>query len=222
VRRIGDLASDGLEDILNNHPELKNKLGGNIYQLKNMGDELGPEAKKIADDTWNQVQDILKGGIGLGTADQLRRLIQDKTQEVRQLADKAWQKGMEQAKPYLDKSPKAKELLLQNKDKLMQSNLTELWEKVRDAAMSGNTNELENFINQTRQRGKSNDSWGLGQYLNMIPGGSEIIPKFQQLQEITEKHGEEAEKLVKDTFKEIGEVLRKKEEEAKRLAEKTK
>jgi gas vesicle protein len=222
VRRIGDLAGDALEDILNNHPELKNQLGDNIYQLKNMGEELGPEAKKIVDQTWNQVQDILKGGVGLGTADQLRRLIQDKIQEVRRLADQAWQKGMEQAKPYIDKSPKVKELLLQNKDKLMQSNLSELWEQVRNAATSGDTSQLEDFITQTVQRGESNSGQGLGQYLNMIPGGSEIMPKLEQLQEITEKHGEEAEKLVKDAFKEIGEVLRKKVEEAKKLAEKAK
>jgi hypothetical protein len=38
---------------------------------------------------WKQVQDILKGGVGVGTADQLRRLIQDKTQEVWRLADQA-------------------------------------------------------------------------------------------------------------------------------------
>jgi len=37
--------------------------------------------------------DILKGGVGVGTADQLRALIQDKTQGVRKLADQAYQKG---------------------------------------------------------------------------------------------------------------------------------
>ena len=42
--------------------------------------------------------DILKGGVGAVTVDQLRRLIQDKTQEERKLADPAWQKGLEQAK----------------------------------------------------------------------------------------------------------------------------
>jgi len=37
----------------------------------------------------------------------------------------------------------------------------------------------------------------------LIPGGSEIIPKFQQLKEVTQKHGEEAERPVKKAFKEI-------------------
>jgi hypothetical protein len=51
----------------------------------------------------------------------------------------------------------------------------------------------------------------LHQYFNLIPGGSEIIPKFQQLKEVTEKH-EEAERLVKEAFKEILDVLRRKVE----------
>jgi hypothetical protein len=112
LKRIGDLASDSVDDILNSHPILKNKLGGSIDQLKYMDDQFGPEAKKIVDETWKRVQDILKGGVGVGTADQLRRLIQDKTQEVRRLADQAWQKGLEQTKPYLGYSPKAWELVV--------------------------------------------------------------------------------------------------------------
>ena len=51
-----------------------------------MGDQFGPEAKKIVDEKWKQVQDILKGGVGVGAAEQLRRLIQDKTQEMRKVA----------------------------------------------------------------------------------------------------------------------------------------
>ena len=88
-RRIGDPAGDSVDDALNNHPILKNKLGGSIDQLKYMGDQFGPEVKKIVDETWKQAQDIPKGGVGVGTADQPRRLIQDKIQEVWRLADQA-------------------------------------------------------------------------------------------------------------------------------------
>jgi ElaB/YqjD/DUF883 family membrane-anchored ribosome-binding protein len=93
LKRISELSGDITDDTLNNHPIFKDKLDGNIDQLKDMGDQFGPEAKKIVDETWKQVQDIPKGGVGVGTADQLRRLIQDKTREVRNLADQAWQKG---------------------------------------------------------------------------------------------------------------------------------
>jgi hypothetical protein len=51
LKRIGDLASDSVDDILNSHPILKNKLGGSIDQLKYMDDQFGPEAKKIVDET---------------------------------------------------------------------------------------------------------------------------------------------------------------------------
>jgi gas vesicle protein len=223
MMKIGNLAGDAAEDIMNNHPELKNKVGGSLDQLKGMGDQYGPEAKKKVDETWKQVQDIIKGGIGIGTADQLRKLIQDKIQEVRKMGDQAWQKGLEQAKPYLDKSPKVKELIEQNKDKLMQGNLGELWEKVQAAAKSGDMCDIEKFVKETVEKGKSKAGGmggGLEQYFNMIPGGSEIMPKFQQLQEIAEKHGDEAQKLAKDAFKEIQDVLSKKVDEAQKLADK--
>lgn len=223
VKRIGELADDAAEDILNNHPELQNKLGISIDQLTSTGDQYGPEAKKKVEETWQQVQEIIKGGIGLGTADQLRRLIQDKIQEVQKMGEQVWQKGIEQVKPYLDKSPQVKELVEQNKDKLMQGNLTELWEKVRMAAMSGDTRDLEKFVTQTVEEGKSKvggSGAGLQQHLNLIPGASEIMPKFEQLQEIAEKEGDEVQKLVKETFKEIQEVLARKVEEAQKLAEK--
>jgi hypothetical protein len=51
--------------------------------------------------------------------------------------DQAWQKGLEQAKPYLGYSPKAWELVVWNKETLMRGNLTELWKKVRIAAKVG-------------------------------------------------------------------------------------
>jgi hypothetical protein len=89
VEEISELSGDTADDILNSHLILKNKLSSNINQLKDIGDQFSPEAKKIVDKTWKQVQDILKGGVGVGTADQLRRLVQDKTQEVRKLADQA-------------------------------------------------------------------------------------------------------------------------------------
>ena len=224
MKQIGDLAGDAAEDIMNNHPDLKKKVGGNLDQLKSMGDQYGPEAKKKVDETWDQVKNILKGGVGLGTADQLRRLIQDKVQEVKKYGDQAWQKGMEQAGPALEKAPQVKEFVEQNKDKLLQGDLAQLWEKVQSAAKSGDTGELEQFVKDSVQKGKekAGGSGGLEQYMKMIPGGSEIMPKLQQLQEISQKHGEEAEKLVKDAFKEIQDVLSKKVDEGQKLADKAK
>jgi hypothetical protein len=72
-----------------------------------------------------------------------------------------------------------------------------------------------------RGKGKlSRFGGGLDQYFNLILGGSEIVPKFRQLKEVTEKHGKEAERLVKETFKWILDVLPRKVEKALKLVEK--
>jgi len=96
---------------------------------------------------------------------------------------------------------------------------------VKDAASSGKTEDLEKFVKNTAEQAKNKgQSMGLDldKYMNMIPGGSEIMPKLQQLQEIGSKHGKEAEDLLKSTIDEIKSVLGKKVEEGQKLAEKAK
>lgn len=69
---------------------------------------------------------------------------------------------------------------MQNKETLIQGNLTMLWEKVPIAAKPVDMSDLE----KTADRGKDklgDFGGGLDQYFNLIPGRSEIIPKFQQL-----------------------------------------
>jgi hypothetical protein len=93
--------------------------------------------------------------------------------------------------------------MIRNKETLTQGNLTELWEKVRIAAQLGHTSDLEKLMKETANRSKDklgDFGGGLDQYFNLIPGGGEIIPKFQQLKEVTEKRGEEAKIVVKETF----------------------
>ena len=58
--------------------------------------------------------------------------------------------------------------------------------------------------------------------MNMLPGGSEVWGKIQQLQEVSQKHGKEAEDLLKSTIQEIKEVLEKKVGDAEKIAEKAK
>jgi hypothetical protein len=54
----------------------------------------------------------------------------------------------------------------------------------------------------------------------MIPGGSDIGGTLQQLQEIGQKHGKEAEGLVMSAVDEIKKVLSAKMEEAQKLKDK--
>ncbi|CAO1604916.1 hypothetical protein XANCAGTX0491_008456 [Xanthoria calcicola] len=226
MKRIGDLAGDASEDILNNHPALKDKVGGNIDQLKQMGEDYGPEAKKQIEETWNQVGDILKNGIGAGTIPQIQSLIQDKTHKVRELGDRLWEQGMQKAKPYLDKSPEAKKLVEENKEQLKRGNAMELVEKITDSVQSGSTDDLKRYVQSTVDKtkkatsGGSGGGGGLEQYLQMIPGGGEIVPQLTKMYDIAQEHGEEAEKIVKEAVHEIEDVLKRRVGEAQDLASK--
>ena len=224
LQRISDLVGDAASDIINNHPALKEKVGGNLDQLKQMGDKYGPEAKKQVDETWDQIRDIVKSGVSTATIPKVQSLVQEKIQKVQELGGKVWDQGMEKVKPYLDKSPEVKEIVEENKEKLKkQGNVQELYEKVKDAVQSGNVDSLKQYVQNTAKNVGQSDGGGGGgleKYLDMVPGGSEIIPKLTQLQQIAQEHGEEAERIAKDTFKEVQEVLQRKLGEAEELARK--
>ncbi|KAI9699410.1 MAG: hypothetical protein M1836_003021 [Candelina mexicana] len=222
LQQISELAADSASEIINNHPTLKKQVGGNLDQLKRLGDQYGPEAKKQVDETWDQIRDIMKSGVSVTTVNKIRSLVQEKMEKVKAMGDEAWKKGMEQAKPYLDKSPKVKQLIENNMDALKQGNVKELYEKVKKSAETGSTEDVENYINSTVNQVKQSSGGGgmLEQYLQMIPGGDKIVPNLSKLQSIAQEHGDEAEKLVNDAFKEVQQVLQKKVDEAQKLAEK--
>ncbi|KAI9880232.1 MAG: hypothetical protein M1830_004576 [Pleopsidium flavum] len=224
LKRISDLAADSAQEIMNNHPALKDKVGGNLDQLKQLGDKYGPEAKKQVDQTWDEIRNIIQTGVSVESVNKIRSLVQQKMEVVRKMGDEAWKKGMEQAKPYLDKNPKVKELVEKNMDSLKQGNVRELYEKVKESVESGNVDSLESYVKSSVDKVKQSGGTGggLDQYLKMIPGGDKIVPKMSQLQEIAQEHGEEAEKIVKDTFEEIQQVLQRKVSEAQNLADKAK
>ena len=222
LKRLGELAGDSAQEIIDNHPTLKEKVGGNLDQLKQLGENYGPEAKKQVDETWDQIRGMMKEGFSSSSIPKIQSLVQDKMQKMQELGDKVWKKGMEQAKPYLDKSPKVKELVEKNAGDLKKGNVNELYGKVKDAVQSGSTENLEKYIKETADKAKQSSGGGkqagLESYLKMVPGGSEILPKLSQLQQIAQEHGEEAEKIAKSTFQEIQQVLQRKIAEAQDLA----
>jgi len=223
--KIAALAGDAAGDILDNHPELKDKFGGSIDQLKQLGEQYGPEARKQVEDTWGQIRDIVAGGLSAANLDRARKLIEEKTEQLKKLGDEAWEKGMEQAKPYLDKNPKAKELIEKNVSALKQGNAKELFQQAKDAVDSGNLGGLEDYVNKavekTKQKG-SQASGGLERYIGMIPSGGDVVTKLQQLREVAEKHKEEGGKLLEETLEEVKQVLEKKSAKAKDIADRAK
>jgi phosphate uptake regulator len=222
MSRIADLAGDSAQQIMDNHPALKEKVGGNWDKLKEYGDKYGPEAKKEVDRTWKQIGDVVKTGFSPANIEKIKSIVQEKVDKLKKLGDEAWDKGMEQAKPYLDKNPKVKELVEQNADALKGGDVQQLYNRIKKAVENGDTGDLESYVKSAADKAKDSGFGGLDQYLNKIPGGDQIIPKLGQLQEAASKHGDEAQKIMKDAIAEISEILKKKGDEASKLAEKAK
>lgn len=226
-KKIGALAGDAFQDLLDNHPQLKEKVGPNIEQLKSMGDQYGPEVKQEVDKTWDQVKEIMQGGLSAANLNKAREIVQEKVEQVKKLGDEAWKKGLEQAKPYLEKNPRVKELVEKNADALKQGNAKELFEKVKSSVESGDTGDLEGYVSKAVDKVKSKGSQfgafaGLDQYFKMLPKGDEVLPKLTQLKEIAEKHKDEGEKLLKETMEELQKVLEKQGKKAQDLTEQAK
>ncbi|TQN64376.1 hypothetical protein CSHISOI_11046 [Colletotrichum shisoi] len=227
AKKIASLGGDAIGDVVDNHPQLKEKLGGNIDQLKDMGAKYGPEAKKQVDETWRQLKDLLAGGLTAGNFEKARKLVEDKVQQVRKLGDEAWKKALEEAKPLLNKNPKVKELVEKNAEALKQGNAKELFDKAKTAVESGDLGGLETYVTDAVDKAKSKgsqvgESFGLDQYFKMIPDGDQILPKLKQLREVADKHKDEGEKLFKETIEEVKKVLENKAKKAEEIAGKAK
>lgn len=220
--RIGDLAGDAMEQIMDNHPQLKEKVGGNIDKLKEYSQNYGPEAKKEVDRTWEQVSDVVKTGMSAENVKKIQNIIQEKVEKLQQLGEEAWKKGMEQAKPYLDKNPEVKKLVEENAEALKSGNVQKLYQKIKKAVESGDTGDIELYVKRVAGQAKDSGFGGLEQYLNKVPGGDQIMPKLGQIGEVAQKHGDEAQKLLRDTVSEISEVLKKRGSEAEELTNKAK
>lgn len=225
--KLAKLAGNAAGDILENHPQLKDKIGGSFDNLKSMGEQYGPEAKKMVDETWDQVKDIVAGGLSADNINKARKLVEDKVQQVQKFGDEAWMKGMEQVKPLIEKNPKLKELLENNADALKKGNVSELFSKAKSAVESGDMGDLEKYVKQVvdkaksaAESGKGAIGGGLEQYFGKIPNGSETLTKLQQLGEVASKHKEEGEQLLKETMEELKQVLDKKAEKAEQLKNK--
>lgn len=226
AKRIGSVAGDSIGEILDDYPQIRDTIGQPVQQLRQMSESMGPEVKKEVDQTWDQIKELMQGGLTAGTAAKAYSLLQEKTQKIREMGNESWKKGMEKAKPMLEKNPKLKELLEKNESALKQGNAQELFQKVSESINSGNTSDLEGYVKQTVDKTKNQASGmslgGLEKYAQMIPGGSEIMQKISQIEEVATKHRSEGEKLLKETLNEIQKVVAKQSDKAKDLVENAK
>ncbi|KZW02352.1 hypothetical protein EXIGLDRAFT_829250 [Exidia glandulosa HHB12029] len=225
-------------DALEKHPEVKDKVGGAYDQLSKLAEGKGPEAKKMLEDVQKEMKDIFKNGPNADSLDRARKLLQSKTQELQNTlapaARDAWNASLEKAKPYLDKlPPDVRETLTSNAGALA-SGSQDLFDRVRKAA-EARGGEREKLVKdlQTYVKDKSESasqsmpfSWEdvLG-YIKKVPGGEQMlekVPNAQALAELSEKHGEEASKLAKETWDEVSQVLKSKGERAKEIVQRAK
>jgi len=112
LKEIGSLAGDAMEDIMNNHPQMKEKVGGNLDQLKNLQKQIGPEAEKIYNDTTKQVSEVISTistkGFSTETFTKVQQIVKENVDKLKKMSEQAYDKGMEQAKPYLEKNPQVR------------------------------------------------------------------------------------------------------------------
>ena len=201
---LAELAKEAGMDVLEKHPELKEKLGGGWEELqrltKDAGDsEAAQQAKKIKDETVKAVQDIFQKGISAESIIKAKELIETKTKEVRELSEKvardAWKKGMEQ---YQDKMPENVKSFLSNSDTITglvsgggaTATVAAVIGKVKElASKKGGFNdqsfeELKKFVEGKVQDGKQKGSIGLDaawktveSWLGSVPGGKQALEK---------------------------------------------
>ncbi|KAJ6003499.1 hypothetical protein N7451_006046 [Penicillium sp. IBT 35674x] len=224
AKQLFDLAGDAAENVLDNHPEIKEKVGGSFDRLKEMGDTYGPEAKEEVNRTWQQISGIVQRGASIESAEEIKNLIQEKKTKLEKLGDEAWQKGLKESQQYLEKSPKLKKMVEDNADTLKKGSSKDLWRLVKESATSGKMEDVEKYIKEQVTQVKSNlgDSSDLDDWLKKIPGGSNILPQLNSLQEIAQKRGSDAENVLKETFQEIQDVLKKRKEQVEKIAEEAK
>lgn len=222
LTRLMELSGDAAGDILDNHPWLQEKVGGGWKQLKEMGEAYGPQAKEEVDKTREQLAGVAKKGFSLASVEEVRKLIQEKSEKLQKLGDEMWQKGLEESKQYLDKNPKVKELVENNADALKKGDVSELWGMVKEAASSGKTEQVEKYVKEKVDQAQQSGSFDLSKWADMVPGGSNVLGQLQSLRTLQEKKGKEAENVLKETMDEIQQVLKKRKEQMEKLASEAK
>jgi ABC-type transporter Mla subunit MlaD len=237
AKKLASLSGRAADQILERHPQLNDKVGEPIKQLKQMGAQYGPEARKLADETWAQVNDVMASGFSTESANKVRKIVEERTQQIRKIGDDLWEKGLEQAKPYLDKNPKLNELLSGNRDVLKQGNVTGLFEQIRSLGEGGDMGKLEAFVKQAVDKAQAAGSKasgsgstggssfaGLGQFLGTASddAGRKLQENLGVLTEAVSKHSAESQELLEETKEDLRKLLAEKAKKAQQIVDKAK
>ncbi|TKX24083.1 hypothetical protein C1H76_3651 [Elsinoe australis] len=201
TKRLGSEAGDAFTSIVDNHPQLKEKVGGNLDQLKSMGEQYGPQAKEQVEQVWEQISDTLKGGLTAANIDKIKKIIDENVKKVQKLGDDAFNEGLKQAQPYLEKNPQIKKLVEENKDTLKKGDMGQLFNKVKEAAQSGDFGDLEGFV---KEQAKKVQGMGENAYKEALKKAQPYLDKNPRVKELVEKNADALKKTdVSELFNKV-------------------
>lgn len=233
AKKVASLSGSAVDEILELHPQLNDKVGEPIKQLKQMGAQYGPEAQKLADETWRQVNDVMASGFSAESADKVRKIVEERTQQIRRIGDDLWQKSLEQAKPYLDKNPRVREMIEGNSDLLKQGNVASLFKQIKSLGEGGDMGKLEDYVKQAVDKGKAAGSKATGggstfaalsQFLGTASddAGRKLQDNIGVLSEVVDKHSSEGKQLMEETKEDLRKLLEEKAKKAKKIVDSAK
>ncbi|KAI0779802.1 hypothetical protein C8Q74DRAFT_1316289 [Fomes fomentarius] len=240
------IGKDVFGSLSERYPQLSDKLGGGYDEFQKLVKTRGPEAKKIYDETTQQVRinDIFSKGFSQDSIDQARKLIQGKTEELRNFAQSsskdAWDRALKDASPYLDKVPEIKQFLNENADKFIAagaatlsssgSGTQELFARIKDAAQGGDlsknkdkTNELRDFVHAKAREAEEEGSRQLEQgwesmqgWIRTMPGGEDALKRIPDVKVFVQVSRERSEDAQKLVKETYEAVLQVLEEKGKK------
>ncbi|KAF7792331.1 hypothetical protein EIP86_003367 [Pleurotus ostreatoroseus] len=224
ARRAG---SDAFSRFEQRYPQVGQTLGSSYAELHSLAMRSGPEAKRLSEDAMKQVQDILSAKSSSDAVERAKEVLTSKTRELKSML---WHRASEETKKY----PELHGLLEENKDAFMQAEvssgtLKEVLEWVKEVT-SGNAdlskeklNEARDYLRNKAQGMDTLSLEGLQKWLERIPGSEEArkhLPvDIKALVQVTQKRGEEAKELARETFRDVHKVLQEKAEKARQLGE---
>lgn len=182
-------------DLLSKHPEIKEQYGDKLSTLKKMAASQGGEAKKLVDDAYKQVEDMVKSG--KFDTKKLGQLVDDATKKAQSLGDDAWKSALDKAKPFIDKQPELKKLVEDNADKLKSGDFKGLVAQLTAAVKKGDAGDLQAYVEkQIKQfQGMSDDAWK-----GAMARASIYLDKYPEVKKILEDKGEVLRKIDWDEF----------------------
>ncbi|KAI0082051.1 hypothetical protein K474DRAFT_1655985 [Panus rudis PR-1116 ss-1] len=215
------------------HPEAAKFFGSRLNELRELAERSGPEAKKVFDDTAEQVRRIMAKGPSPEALNEARELVQSKASQIREVAQKssqqAWDKALQQASPYLDKVPEIKELISQNASKFVAAGAAslgsskgeaeEVFEKVKEVAEEAGKDgkvkdkqkieELKQFVQRKAEEASQK-------------ANAQFVQSWETLQEWIRSvpGGDEALQKIPE-FGAFSELAKNRGEDAKNLAKET-